>query len=559
MLERLAIFLVRRRIAVILVVAAVTLVFMHFMYELRINENFEESIYRGDLAYEDLRSTMEKLGHDDMILVAVECGDVLLERNQGLIRELHARLEDLPSVRRVVSLANAEDLVSVDGELSYRKVTAGGPGRSRESVAADLRANPIYSSILASDDLQAAAFYLQLDPEMSSDTVVGKQVVGDVLRVVEGFRAETGIKTHVVGPPVLRGAWTDRVMRDLCIFVPVAMLLVVGALYAIFRSFYLTILPFVIILYRGLFYLEWNGLLSSRSDPGARVAGEYMSLYFLEGFGMLVFGVVAYQIARDYRGRERLMEVGAFVLGLSHELKTPLPTVLLGVTRLAPGTVVREEDVEAVRRNVHRVKNLVNSVLDYGSTGKVPLRPVPAVEAVELGVEMARAALRDTAAGVRIELETDPGRDTVVMADKEWLARALANIVKNAVEASGEEGLVTVSLRAGDALWAAIEVRDHGAGMPGETMGRIFEPFFTTKGTGRGYGLGLAVARRIVEAHGSAISVESGPAAGTLFTVRIPLADGFEAWGCEGGAEVPVNPSSIRGGRNVRNRNLKRG
>ncbi len=247
MLERFAIFLVRRRVAVIVFVAALTLVFMHFMYSLRINENFEESIYRGDLAYEDLQSTMDKLGHDDMILVAVECGDVLAERNQGLIRELHAKLEALPSVRRVVSLANAEDLVSVEGELVYQKVTAEGPGRSRESVAADLKANPIYSSILASDDLQAAAFYLQLDTEMSSDTVVGKQVVGDVLRIVDGFRAETGLKTHVVGPPVLRGAWTDRVMRDLCVFLPVAMLLVVGALYAIFRSFYLTILPFVII------------------------------------------------------------------------------------------------------------------------------------------------------------------------------------------------------------------------------------------------------------------------------------------------------------------------
>jgi hypothetical protein len=246
-LERLAIFLVRRRVAVILVVAAITMVFMHFLYELRINDNFEESIYRGDLAYDDLRSTMHKLGHDDTILVAVECGDVLEERNQGLIRGLHAKLEALPSVRRVVSLANAEDLLLVEGELSYQKVTAGGTGRSRESIARDLKANPIYSSILFSDDLQAAAFYLQLDPEMSSDTVVGKQVVGDVLRIVKGFGAETGMKTHVVGPPILRGAWTDRVMRDLCVFVPVAMLLVVGALYAIFRSFYLTILPFVII------------------------------------------------------------------------------------------------------------------------------------------------------------------------------------------------------------------------------------------------------------------------------------------------------------------------
>jgi len=295
------------------------------------------------------------------------------------------------------------------------------------------------------------------------------------------------------------------------------------------------VITLCILLYTGLFYAEWNGLFSTGSDPGATMTGEYMGLYFLEGFGMLIFGVVAYQIARDYRGRERLMEVGSFVLGLSHELKTPLATVLHGVMRLKPGTVVREEDVEVVRRNVDRVKNLVNSVLDYGSTGKVPLRPIRALDAVELAVEMARGALRERCRGVVIELETDPRGETVVMADREWLARALANIVKNAVEASEQCGPVTVGLRAGDALLAAIEVRDHGAGMSGETMGRIFEPFFTTKGSGKGCGLGLAVARRIVEAHGGNISVESEPGAGTVFTVRIPLADGLEEWVRRGG------------------------
>ncbi|MEW6444373.1 MAG: MMPL family transporter [bacterium] len=246
MLERLAIFLIKKRVAVIAAMAAITLVFMHFMYQLKINDNFEESVYRGDLGYEDLSRTMDKLGHDDMVLVAVECGDVLEPKNLELIRALHSKLEALPSVGRVVSLANAQDLVMADGELSYQKVTSPG-GRSQERIAADIQANPVYGSLLISDDLKAAALYLQLAPEVSSDTVIGKQVVGDVVRVMEGFSTETGMRTHVVGPPVLRAAWTDRVTRDLCVFVPLAMLLVVGALFAIFRSFFLTILPFVVI------------------------------------------------------------------------------------------------------------------------------------------------------------------------------------------------------------------------------------------------------------------------------------------------------------------------
>ncbi|MEW6444374.1 MAG: HAMP domain-containing sensor histidine kinase [bacterium] len=282
-----------------------------------------------------------------------------------------------------------------------------------------------------------------------------------------------------------------------------------------------------ILLYTGLSYLEWNGLLSAGTEPGPRMRSEYMSLFLFQGFGMLVFGVIGYLIGREYRGRERLMEVGSFVLGLSHELKPPLMAVLLGVTRLTPGTVVREEDVEGIRGSVLRLKKLVNSILDYGSIGDVPLHSVPASEVVELGVEMTRVALSENSSRVRIELETCPRGRAPVMADKEWLAQALANIMRNAAEAGRARGVVTVRLRVEDALWATIEVIDHGQGMSADTISRIFKPFFTTKGSGMGYGLGLPVARRIVEAHGGSVSVESEPGAGTFFTVRLPLADGL--------------------------------
>jgi two-component system sensor histidine kinase HydH len=109
----------------------------------------------------------------------------------------------------------------------------------------------------------------------------------------------------------------------------------------------------------------------------------------------------------------------------------------------------------------------------------------------------------------------------VINADRDQIRQVLLNLVTNGYDSMPEGGVLDVSARsAGDS--AQITVTDTGMGMDEETKAQIFTPFYTTKS--RGIGLGLAVTRRVVEAHDGTISVQSTPSVGTSFTVTVPAA-----------------------------------
>jgi signal transduction histidine kinase len=113
-----------------------------------------------------------------------------------------------------------------------------------------------------------------------------------------------------------------------------------------------------------------------------------------------------------------------------------------------------------------------------------------------------------------------------VKSDPLLLHQVFLNMVMNAehaIAATGSTGRIEISTsvsRSGDRIVAT--VRDTGVGIPEDTLSRIFEPFYTTKGRGKGTGLGLAICRELVAALGGAITVESTPGAGSVFSVRLP-------------------------------------
>jgi signal transduction histidine kinase len=111
---------------------------------------------------------------------------------------------------------------------------------------------------------------------------------------------------------------------------------------------------------------------------------------------------------------------------------------------------------------------------------------------------------------------TDP---VTVRADRDMLRQVLLNLVGNAYQAMPDGGELVVRVTERDGT-VRVAVTDTGSGMDEDTRSRLFEPFFTTKA--RGVGLGLAVSKRIVEAHQGTIDVESVPGRGTTFTVGIP-------------------------------------
>jgi signal transduction histidine kinase len=96
------------------------------------------------------------------------------------------------------------------------------------------------------------------------------------------------------------------------------------------------------------------------------------------------------------------------------------------------------------------------------------------------------------------------------------------NLLVNAAQAVGDEGEVSISTRLEDA-WVVVTISDTGCGIPADQIKRIFDPFFTTKPVGEGTGLGLATSYGIIERHGGTITVKSQVAAGTTFTIKVPI------------------------------------
>jgi len=108
-----------------------------------------------------------------------------------------------------------------------------------------------------------------------------------------------------------------------------------------------------------------------------------------------------------------------------------------------------------------------------------------------------------------------------VRADVDLVRQVLVGLLVNAVEAVGQHGAITLDARDDDGV-VAIEVADSGPGVPFELRTRIFEPFFTTRA--KGTGLGLPIARQIVEAHGGKLEVGERRGGGARFVVRLPAA-----------------------------------
>jgi two-component system sensor histidine kinase HydH len=210
--------------------------------------------------------------------------------------------------------------------------------------------------------------------------------------------------------------------------------------------------------------------------------------------------------AAEERTREherRLAALGEMSAVLAHEIKNPLAS-LKGNAQLLAASLPEGDKPRAkadrVVAEAQRLEQLTNGLLVFVRTGELHRADTPVGE-------LARAAAGDTA----IEL----AGDATWPLDAERMRQVLANLIANAAEAGPP---VRVEIRGEGRL--VIDVADRGPGVPKEERERIFEPFFTKKT--RGTGLGLPVARRIVELHGGTLTAHDNPGGGAVFRVEIP-------------------------------------
>jgi len=236
---------------------------------------------------------------------------------------------------------------------------------------------------------------------------------------------------------------------------------------------------------------------------------------------------------REASRAETYAEFAALVGGLAHEIRNPLSTIRLNMELLAedfaaddPVSPTKHRDrrarakIELVRQECDRLQKLLGDFLDFARQESLTLEPASLHGELEQLLDF--FAPRATEAGVELVRYLDPELPAVRL-DRETFRSAVLNLLLNAVQAmegplEGGGQLVVRTRPAG--LGVLLELIDTGPGMDAETLGKIFQAFYTTKQGGSG--LGLPTARKIIEAHGGTIDIETAPERGTKVTIWLP-------------------------------------
>jgi signal transduction histidine kinase len=221
---------------------------------------------------------------------------------------------------------------------------------------------------------------------------------------------------------------------------------------------------------------------------------------------------------------ERLAVTGKMTAQLAHEINNPIHNIL-SCLKTALGRLPEEargRDLIAVAfEEVERLSRLTVQMLDFYRTSllEIPMNPTSISDLIQEVLAVTRSTLHgNNIVGVaNVEDNIPP-----VLASKDKLMQVLLNLIANARDAMPGGGrLELAASRRGNSV--RIDVRDQGAGIPKEHLGRIFDAFFTTKGKVSGVGLGLSVSYGIVRQHRGTIDVESTVGEGSTFTIILPL------------------------------------
>jgi len=234
--------------------------------------------------------------------------------------------------------------------------------------------------------------------------------------------------------------------------------------------------------------------------------------------------------ARD-RALEAVRAKSEFLATMSHELRTPLNAVLGMATLLAKGELdpVQRSRVEVITTSGEALVALIGDVLDFSKIEsgrvdleKIPVRVVPLVEAT---LQVISGAIAEK--GLELEFEVDGDIPQLILTDPTRLRQILLNLLSNAIKFT-VEGRVAVRLFAekrDGQEWLACAIEDSGIGITHEVQARLFAPFSQADASivrrFGGTGLGLAISRRLCEALGGEISVESTPGKGSTFLFKI--------------------------------------
>ena len=278
----------------------------------------------------------------------------------------------------------------------------------------------------------------------------------------------------------------------------------------------------------------WQVALYQPEGAAPRDAMQRQRMVFMTAFALLLV-VIALGLGATYRVIRRESEMARlksdFVANVSHDLKTPLSLIRMFAETLELNRVAdeasRREYYAVITRESERLTRLIDNVLDFsrieGGRQRYDIGPGSVEPLIHEVLEAFRYPLAQQ--GFKVDVEIAPDLPDVPL-DAPAVKQALANLVDNAIKYSGERRRLRVSARL-TGPEVCLEVADEGVGIPPAETQRIFEKFYRigrseTQGR-RGSGVGLALVKHIIEAHGGRVSVDSRVGEGSRFTLHLPI------------------------------------
>jgi len=260
-------------------------------------------------------------------------------------------------------------------------------------------------------------------------------------------------------------------------------------------------------------------------DPpkASRAAGALIKLLLLD---IQVALDAYYEIRhrRELKRSEQLAAVGELAASIAHEVRNPLAGMKGALEVLRDELAVKPSNLEIVDEllaQIARLEGLVKDLLTFARPSAVAPREFDLHELLDRLLKLYKD--QADAAGITIHRIYGPGTGKVT-ADPQQMEQVVFNLLHNAIQAMEEGGTLTVTTQKSAPGSISIAFRDTGHGVAPADLDRIFQPFFTTKH--RGSGLGLPIVRKIIEAHGGSIEIESEPGHGTVATLLLPDSPG---------------------------------
>lgn len=303
-----------------------------------------------------------------------------------------------------------------------------------------------------------------------------------------------------------------------------------------------------VVLFGGTILLEASTVISHYplllGDEHSGSQNWHSSIYvagYLISFSLALFGTITFVSKVERRrvdaevhahdrellalSRERLARVGELSAGVAHSVRNPLHGAMncLSLLRLGPASEDPDsiEALELLSEGLSRIESVTQRLLAYSGNRVLNFTEVDINALVQDSVTYIDPRL--TRAQVTVHLNL--GEIPQIQVDREKIGEILINLMDNAVFACKEDGKVTIntSLIKNPERRVLIEIIDTGEGIAPEHLATVFNPLFTTKAVGEGSGMGLALARRVVEEHGGAITISSKLGEFTIVEVLLPF------------------------------------